>query len=111
MGQLLQASPLDSTKASGVTCVKFSPSTEYCLLGYGVRETIQGEQEIDSRYHPVATVYRINGMKHISTMLSGDDDVNIARFHPESGHGFVYGTKQGRVRNMSTRPWNYYHDD
>jgi activator-of-BECN1-regulated-autophagy protein 1 len=47
-------------------------------------------------------------MTHVSTMLSGDDDVNIARFHPESGHGFVYGTKQGRVRVLSPQPWNYY---
>ena len=38
----------------------------------------------------------------------GDDDVNIARFHPDSGYGFVYGTKQGRVRVMSPRPWSYY---
>jgi hypothetical protein len=41
-------------------------------------------------------------------MLSGNDDVNIARFHPDSGYGFVYGTKQGHVRVLSPRPWNYY---
>jgi hypothetical protein len=41
-------------------------------------------------------------------MCSGHDDVNIARFHPDSGYGFVYGTKQGRVRVMGPRPWNYY---
>ena len=50
-------------------------------------------------------------MTQVSTMLSGDDDVNIARFHPDSGHGFVYGTKQGRVRVVSTRPWRFYYEE
>lgn len=103
LGQLLEACPLDPAKASAVTCVKFSPSTEFCLIGYGVREP-------EGSYHPVSSLYRIRGgMQHVSTMLSDMDDVNIARFHPDSGHGFVYGTKQGRVRILSPRPWNLYH--
>lgn len=94
LGQLLEACPLDGAKASAVTCVKFAPSSDFLLLGYGVREPISNGQ--DSRYHPVTALYRvIGGMTHISTMLSEDDDVNIARFHPDSGYGFVYGTKQG----------------
>ena len=104
LGQLLEAAPLDGSKAGAVTCVKFSPSTDFCLLGYGVREPAEGDD-----HHPVTALYRIRGgMTHVSTMLSGDDDVNIARFHPDSGYGFVYGTKQGRVRVLSPRPWNYY---
>jgi hypothetical protein len=106
LGQLLEACPLDGAKASAVTCVKFSPSTDFCLIGYGVREPVV---EGGGHFHPVTAVYRVRGgMTHVSTMLSGDDDVNIARFHPDSGHGFVYGTKQGRVRVMSCRPWMYY---
>lgn len=106
LGQLLEACPLDGTKASAVTCVKFSRSTDFCLIGYGVREPVV---EGGSQFHPVTAIYRVRGgMTHISTMLSGDDDVNIARFHPESGHGFVYGTKQGRVRVLCPQPWNYY---
>jgi hypothetical protein len=106
LGQLLEACPLDVAKASAVTCVKFSPSTDFCLIGYGVREPVV---EGGGHFHPVTAVYRVRGgMTHVSTMLSGDDDVNIARFHPDSGHGFVYGTKQGRVRVMSCRPWMYY---
>mmetsp|Transcript_17504 Transcript_17504/g.25919 ORF Transcript_17504/g.25919 Transcript_17504/m.25919 type:complete len:826 (+) Transcript_17504:119-2596(+) len=109
LGQLLQASPLDGAKASAVTCVKFSPSADFCLLGYGVREPITLENGEESRYHPVTALYQIKGgMTHVSTLISSDDDVNIARFHPDSGYGFVYGTKQGRVRMLSTRPWNYY---
>ena len=109
LGQLIEATPLGS-KASSVTCVKFSPSAEFCLLGYGVRENAP-QIVVEHNYHPVSAVYRVRGgMKHIVTMLSGDDDVNIARFHPESGHGFVYGTKQGRVRVLSPWAWNYYYD-
>jgi hypothetical protein len=108
LGQVLEACPLDGTKASAVTCVKFAPSADFCLLGYGVREPLSTDG-VPLLFHPVTALYRIRGgMTHISTMLSGDDDVNIARFHPNSGYGFVYGTKQGRVRVLSPRPWNYY---
>ena len=109
LGQLLEACPLDGTKASAVTCVKFAPSSDFCLLGYGVREPLSSEGE-PSQFHPVTALYRVRGgMTHVSTMVSRDDDVNIARFHPDSGYGFVYGTKQGRVRVLSPRPWNYYY--
>jgi activator-of-BECN1-regulated-autophagy protein 1 len=108
LGQLLQACPLDGAKASAVTCVKFSPSTKFCLIGYGVREPImQGNPAVP--LHPVTALYATSPkMTHVSTMLSADDDVNIARFHPHSGMGFCYGTKQGRVRVLGPRPWNYY---
>ena len=107
LGQLLEAYPLDASKASAVTCVKFSPSTDFCLIGYGVREPEGG-----GNFHPVTALYRIRGgMEHVSTMLSEIDDVNIARFHPDSGRGFVYGTKQGRVRILSPRPWNFYSEN
>jgi len=112
LGGLIEATPLGS-RASSVTCVKFSPSAEFCLLGYGVRENAP-QPVIDDNYdnyHPVSAVYRIRGgMRRIVTMLSGEDDVNIARFHPDSGHGFVYGTKQGRLRILSPWPWNYYYN-
>mmetsp|Transcript_6134 Transcript_6134/g.15233 ORF Transcript_6134/g.15233 Transcript_6134/m.15233 type:complete len:658 (-) Transcript_6134:379-2352(-) len=116
LGQLLSACPLDGSKASAVTCVKFSPCTEYCLIGYGVREphVERGSENAalpHPPYHPVTAMYKVNTggrMRHVSTMLSGDDDVNIARFHPESGYGFVYGTKQGRIRVLGPRTWNYY---
>ena len=103
LGQLVNAAPLDGAKASGVTCVKLSPSAEYCLLGYGVRDNLPSTNGSDPR-HPVTALYNVNrGMVHVSTLTSIEDDVNIARFHPESGYGFVYGTKQGRVRILSTR--------
>lgn len=106
LGQLLQACALDGAKASAVTCVKFSPSTNFCLIGYGVREPIMDGA---TPLHPVTALYATTPtMTHVSTMLSADDDVNIARFHPHSGMGFCYGTKQGRVKVLGPRPWNYY---
>eukprot|EP00526_Cylindrotheca_closterium_P007767 CAMPEP_0113634660 /NCGR_PEP_ID=MMETSP0017_2-20120614/18055_1 /TAXON_ID=2856 /ORGANISM="Cylindrotheca closterium" /LENGTH=671 /DNA_ID=CAMNT_0000545383 /DNA_START=210 /DNA_END=2222 /DNA_ORIENTATION=+ /assembly_acc=CAM_ASM_000147 len=105
LGQLLQACPLDGAKASAVTCVKFSPSTNFCLIGYGVREPIM-EGNPTLPLHPVTALYATTPkMTHVSTMLSPDDDVNIARFHPHSGVGFCYGTKQGRLRVLGPRPW------
>jgi len=98
---VLHAAPLERSTASGVTCVKFSPSASYCLLGYGVRET----HARDGEPHRVTALYQIEGMHSIATLTSTRDDVNIARFHPVSGHGFVYGTKQGRVRVLSCKPW------
>lgn len=152
LGSLLEAAPLDGERASGVTCVKFSPSAEFCLLGYGVRENVSSRanrqrqsgrnntgaastnqnsnddnnnnasennnDDIDideleeEPCHSVTGLYRIRGgMTHVSSMMSQDDDVNIARFHPHSGHGFVYGTKQGRVRILSPKPWNYFDEN
>ena len=109
LGRLLAACPLDGTKASGVTCVKLSPNAGYCLLGYGVRESVRGGGDDDPR-HPVTALYSVSrGMRHVCTMTCADDDVNIARFVGDSGHGFVYGTKQGRVRVLARRPWNCYH--
>jgi activator-of-BECN1-regulated-autophagy protein 1 len=122
IGNVIRACRLAGPKASGVTCVKFSPSADYCLLGYGVREN--APQGGDRTPHPVTAVYGSNRehtsddgsmtspesqLVHVTTLRSSEDDVNIARFHPESGHGFVYGTKQGRVRVLDPRPWNYYY--
>ena len=108
LGRLLEATPIGS-RASSVTCVKFSPSTEFCLLGYGVRE--HAPQPLSQRFHPVTALYNVKGgISHVATMLSSDDDVNIAMFHPNHGQGFVYGTKQGRVKVVSPRPWNHYYE-
>lgn len=108
LGKVLEATPIGS-KAASVTCVKYSPSAEFCMIGYGVRESMQTTE--GQPHHPVTTMYRVRGgMTQVATMLSREDDVNIARFHPDSGVGFVYGTKQGRVRVLSARPWNSYYD-
>lgn len=38
LGQVLRSNLLQGTTAGGVTCVKFSPSATYAILGYGVRD-------------------------------------------------------------------------
>eukprot|EP00980_Cylindrotheca_fusiformis_P014009 scaffold3658_cov75-Cylindrotheca_fusiformis.AAC.2 len=61
--------------------------------------------------HPVLTALYATTpqMTHVSTICSVLMMMSIiARFHPHSGMGFCYGTKQGRVKVQSPRPWNYY---
>ena len=51
LGQLLEAAPLVGSTVAAVMCVKFSPSADFCLLGYGVREPTEGGQ-----HHPVTAL-------------------------------------------------------
>jgi hypothetical protein len=46
-------------------------------------------------------------MKLISQVESELDDVNIALFSPICGGGFLYGTKQGKLRVCSTYRGEY----
>ncbi|OQR91411.1 hypothetical protein ACHHYP_04705 [Achlya hypogyna] len=95
-GSVLQTTLLAETAAGGVTSVKFSPTGAYVLLGYGVRDRIQRINQFP--LHRVTRIYRWEDMALVSHMESEVDDVNIALFHPLPGHGFIYGTKQGRLR-------------
>jgi hypothetical protein len=36
----------------------------------------------------------------VRQMISRDDEVNVAAWHPCPGQGITYGTKAGRVRNI-----------
>lgn len=36
----------------------------------------------------------------VRQLLSADDEVNVAAWHPRPGQGITYGTKAGRVRNI-----------
>ncbi|EQC38924.1 hypothetical protein SDRG_03882 [Saprolegnia diclina VS20] len=95
-GNVVQTTLLAETAAGGVTSVKFSPTGAYVLLGYGVRDRIQRINQFP--LHRVTRIYRWEDMTLVSHMESEVDDVNIALFHPLPGHGFIYGTKQGRLR-------------
>ncbi|KAF0715334.1 Aste57867_3431 [Aphanomyces stellatus] len=107
LGAVLQTSLLAETAAGGVTSVKFSPSGAYVLLGYGVRDRIQRINQFP--LHRVTRIYRWEDMSLVSHVESDVDDVNIALFHPLPGFGFLYGTKQGRVRVCRT--WRGPFDD
>ncbi|RHY58851.1 hypothetical protein DYB30_004499, partial [Aphanomyces astaci] len=106
-GTVVQTALLAETAAGGVTSVKFSPSGAYVLLGYGVRDRIQRINQFP--LHRVTRMYRWEDMSLVSHVESDADDVNIALFHPLPGGGFLYGTKQGRVRLC--RPWRGAFDD
>ncbi|CAK4110251.1 unnamed protein product [Aphanomyces euteiches] len=107
LGSVVQTSLLAETAAGGVTSVKFSPSGAYVLLGYGVRDRIQRINQFP--LHRVTRIYRWEDMSLVSHVESDVDDVNIALFHPLPGFGFLYGTKQGRVR--VARTWRGPFDD
>ncbi len=92
---VLAARPLDGVPPGGVTSVKLSGSGRLVLLGYGVRDSYGAAAP-----HPVLDVFDASkGLAPVTTVRTRvDEDVNIARFHPFSAQGFLYGTKQGRLR-------------
>ncbi|KAJ8603708.1 hypothetical protein CTAYLR_000191 [Chrysophaeum taylorii] len=103
-GKLLQATALDDHSFSGaggesagsdiVTSVKLSPTASLVLLGH----SRGGDGTAgDGIPRVVSVIYRVGDMARINTRKEVGDDVNIARFHPVSGAGIVYGTKQGRI--------------
>mmetsp|Transcript_93806 Transcript_93806/g.268540 ORF Transcript_93806/g.268540 Transcript_93806/m.268540 type:complete len:328 (+) Transcript_93806:1532-2515(+) len=102
-GQLLACASLDGLwggvqGGTFVTSVKLSPSGAFVLLGCS-RGNFEG-QEQTAWQHPVAAVWRLGDMARMDTLTcaAGDeDDANVALFHPRSGSGVVYGTKQGQI--------------
>ena len=48
--------------------------------------------------HPAVAVYRTADMSLCKLLESSEDDLNIALFHPAPHVGFLYGTKQGKIR-------------
>lgn len=96
IGRVMQMTELLNTKLGSVTSVKLSSSSEYVLLGYGVRDrdnTAPGRPDV----HRVVKVLRWNNKRPYTSIWSAEEDVNIALFHPLAGHGLIYGTKVGRV--------------
>ncbi|DBA02410.1 TPA: hypothetical protein N0F65_007229 [Lagenidium giganteum] len=109
LGKVIQTCHLPETAAGGVTSVKISPSCAYVLLGYGVRDRIQRETSFP--IHRVTRIYRWEDMKLLSHVESELDDVNIALFSPICGAGFLYGTKQGKLRVCNTYRGDYEDDE
>ncbi|KAD6120047.1 hypothetical protein R6Q59_026075 [Mikania micrantha] len=86
-----------------LTSVQFSPSSEHILLAYGRRHSsllksidINGDTSLS--IYTVLEVYRVSDMELVSVLPSAEDEVNVACFHPFSGGGIVYGTKEGKLR-------------
>jgi hypothetical protein len=109
---VLAARPVDGVPPGGVTSVKLSGSGRLVLMGYGVRDAYGGGSG-DAAPHPVLDVFEVDvdasggsgrgaqaqGFVSVATVRTREDeDANIARFHPFPAQGFLYGTKQGRLR-------------
>jgi hypothetical protein len=45
-------------------------------------------------------VFRMSDLGLVRQLISRDDEVNVAAWHPCPGQGITYGTKAGRVRNI-----------
>lgn len=103
LGRVIQTCYLEETTAGGVTSVKLSPTSAFVLLGYGVRDR-GPSPTLDSDFpvHRVTRIYRWEDNELRSHVESERDDVNIALFSPICGGGFLYGTKQGKLRVCST---------
>ena len=85
--------------AKGTTSVKFSPSSKYILVGYGVRTGGTGRS---GQFDVVVSMYRafVNQIVQVQRVQSTCDDLNVALFHPQIGGGFVFGTKRGNIRRI-----------
>ncbi|CAI9300753.1 unnamed protein product [Lactuca saligna] len=86
-----------------LTSIQFSPTSEHILLAYGRRHSsllksidINGDASLS--IYTVLEVYRVSDMEVVSVLPSAEDEVNVACFHPFSGGGIVYGTKEGKLR-------------
>ncbi|KAF6258998.1 hypothetical protein COO60DRAFT_1701054 [Scenedesmus sp. NREL 46B-D3] len=100
MGQVLAARSMAA--ADCLTCVQVSPTGQHVLLAYGRRSKQlnclvagQGSFEV---WHTALQVYRMSDLTLVRQMISRDDEVNVAAWHPCPGRGIAYGTKSGRVR-------------
>ena len=108
LGAEVTSAVLPASQGKGITSVKFSPSLRYVLIGFGVRG--QRNPNADPAHDPdgvdfstvACSLYRTLDMRLTAVVRSSDDDVNIAVFNPKVGHGFAYGTKQGRLRVWGT---------
>ncbi|KAK6130521.1 hypothetical protein DH2020_035730 [Rehmannia glutinosa] len=94
-----------------LTSIQFSPTSEHLLLAYGRRHTsllksvvIDGDTtDHDSSFLKTGIgnldmIYRVSDMELVRVLPSAEDEINVASFHPSVGGGFVYGTKEGKLR-------------
>ncbi|KAL6581912.1 hypothetical protein OROMI_005926 [Orobanche minor] len=86
-----------------LTSIQFSPTSEHLLLAYGRRHTsllksvvIDGDMTVS--IYTILEIYRVSDMELVRVLPSAEDEVNVASFHPSVGGGFIYGTKEGKLR-------------
>ncbi|GER50114.1 transducin family protein / WD-40 repeat family protein, partial [Striga asiatica] len=86
-----------------LTSIQFSPTSEHLLLAYGRRHNsllksvvIDGDTTVS--IYTILEIYRVSDMELVRVLPSAEDEVNVASFHPSVGGGFIYGTKEGKLR-------------
>ena len=126
-GEVSHRLQIPASLSKSITCCKFSPGSSHILVGYGVAPPPPSSAEDRVPSHPVVSFYKpVQGarrkgggrrggrggggggggtLEHVNTIMSSTDDVNIAAFQPD-GLGIVYGTKEGRVRVISSEDRN-----
>ena len=100
-GAVLAARPVRA--AHCLTSIQFSPTSQHVMLAYGRRHisllrSLVAHGGSIMPVHTILEVYRVSDMSLVRMLPSAEDEVNVAVFHPHSGGGLVYGTKEGRLR-------------
>jgi len=105
LGEIVRSVSLEGIASAGLTSVKFSPTDEHIVCGYGVagRPYLPAGTSSSSAVKLCLAVYSNspqNGadLKLEAVKTSTSDDVNVAIFHPTPGFGVLYGTRQGPLR-------------
>ncbi|KAG8372798.1 hypothetical protein BUALT_Bualt12G0104500 [Buddleja alternifolia] len=86
-----------------LTSIQFSPTSQHLLLAYGRRhcsllKSVVIDGDISVPIYTILEIYRVSDMELVRVLPSAEDEVNVACFHPLVGGGFVYGTKEGKLR-------------
>lgn len=88
-----------------LTSVQFSPTGQHLLLAYGKKHisllrSLVAERGSVLPLHTIMEVFSVKDLSLVGVLPSGDDEINAAAFHPLSGGGLAYGTKEGRLRML-----------
>lgn len=96
-----------------LTSVQFSPTGDHILLAYGKKHSsLLRSLVMDGGslmpLHTILEVVALKDMGLVRVLPSVEDEINAACFHPFPGGGLAYGTKEGRLRVVSS---NRVHDE
>lgn len=96
-----------------LTSVQFSPTGDHILLAYGKKHSsLLRSLVMDGGtlmpMHTILEVVALKDMGLVRVLPSVEDEINAACFHPFPGGGLAYGTKEGRLRVVSS---NRVHDE
>lgn len=100
-GQVVSARPVKAPHC--LTSVQFSPTSSHVLLAYGKRNPallrhILATSTCVTPVYTAVEVCRLPSLELVRNILTTEDEVNVAAFHPIPGNGLAYGTKEGHLR-------------